>query len=276
MEDYIWLFVVIGLFTAGGVISWIIETISNSKKYIKLKSELDSLGKDKEEHLLRVKTEEERLDKKTRQLTEAFESAKNDLEKIAGQKSMGFPWLAEAYAEYFSLRDLRRAEYLEKKKHPALTAAETVKEIRNEKRELVKENKVVTYKLTYYQKLFPWLIDLIAEDETEEIPVQMEDGVTRNENKEDRVKEFLTPEEYKQLPSVERNQRALDRYLANRNKSKWALGRDYEMYVGYLYQQKGYSIEYKGIIDGYADLGRDIIAIKDNEVCIIQCKYYTT
>jgi len=97
------------------------------------------------------------------------------------------------------------------------------------------------------------------------------DDDTSDDDNEDRVKNFLTPEEYKQLPSVERNQKALDRYLENRNKSKWAIGRDYEMYVGYRYEQKGYSIEYKGIIDGFDDLGRDIIAKKDNEVCII-CK----
>ena len=30
----------------------------------------------------------------------------------------------------------------------------------------------------------------------------------------------------------------------------------------------------KGIIDGFDDLGRDIIATKDDEVCIIQCKYW--
>jgi len=46
------------------------------------------------------------------------------------------------------------------------------------------------------------------------------------------------------------------------------------MYVGYLYEQQGYSVEYKGIIDGFDDLGRDIIAQKGNEVCIIQCKYW--
>jgi hypothetical protein len=46
------------------------------------------------------------------------------------------------------------------------------------------------------------------------------------------------------------------------------------MYVGYLYEQKGYSIEYRGIIDGFKDLGRDVVAKKDDEVCIIQCKYW--
>ena len=146
---------------------------------------------------------------------------------------MGFPWLAEAYADYFALKDGEIEKYLKHKKHPAYTAAENVKTIKNEKRKLVKENKIISYKINYFEKLFPWLSELIAEDEDEEIPVRIEDEI-EDDNNEDRVKNYLTPEEYKSLPSVERNQMALDRYLRNRYKSKWAIGRDYEMYVGYL------------------------------------------
>jgi len=193
------------------------------------------------------------------------------IEKITAQRSMGFPWLAEAYADYFALRDGKLADYLTHKRHPAYTAAEAVREIKKEKRELIKQNKVTVYKLHYLEKLFPWISELIAESEDEEIPVRVDGDVGEGEN-EDRVKDYLTSEEYRSLPSIERNQKALDRYLKNRNKSKWAIGRDYEMYVGYLFSQKGYSIHYKGIIDGFEDLGRDLIATKGSEVCIIQCK----
>ncbi len=120
--------------------------------------------------------------------------------------------------------------------------------------------------------MFPWLSELIAEDEDEEMPVRIDDNHIEDNDDEDRVKDYLTQEEYRNLPSVERNQMALNRYLKNRKKSKWAIGRDYEMYVGYLFEKKGYFIEYTGIIDGFEDLGRDVIAIKNNEVCIIQCK----
>ena len=296
MEDNIGIFIIIGILMFWGVasfISWVKETISDSKKYIELKPKLDSLDwqkeeferkrqeihekmqeecrKNKEEHILMVNKDEEKLVLRAQKIAETTDSAKKDLEKIAKQKSMGFPWLAKAYADYFSLRDLRRKNYLENKKHPALTAAETVRKIKDEKRELVKKNKIISYKINYFEKLFPWLSELIAENEDEEIPVRIDDEL-KNEDNKDSVKDFLTQEEYRSLPSAERNQIALDRYLKNRNKSKWIIGRDYEMYVGYLYKQKGYSIEYTGIIDGFEDLGRDVIAKKDNEVCIIQCK----
>jgi len=271
MEDYIWIFV-IGIFVFGGVFSWILQTISNSKKYLELKPKLDNLENLNKEHELKVKKDREEWKLKAKKWNERILKDKEEVQKIARQKSMGFPWLAEAYADYFALKDGELEKYLTHKKHPAYTAAANVKIIKNEKRELVKANKIISYKINYFEKLFPWLSELIAEDENEEIPVRIDNDDSENDNDEDKVKDYLTPEEYKSLPSVERNQMALDRYLKNRNKSKWAIGRDYEMYVGYSYEQKGYSIEYKGIIDGFEDLGRDIIAKKNNEICIIQCK----
>ena len=273
MEDYLWILIIVSIFVLWGIVSWIIETLSNSKKYIGLKPKLDDLENSIKEHESKIKKDKEELALKAKLWNEKVQKDKEEIQKIANQKSMGFPWLAEAYADYFALSDGKLEKYLKYKKHPAYTAAENVKIIKNEKRELVKENKIVRYKINYFEKLFPWLSELIAEDEDEYIPVRI-DGNIADDHDEDRVKNYLTPEEYKSLPSIERNQMALDRYLRNRNKSKWAIGRDYEMYVGYLYEQKGYSIEYKGIIDGFDDLGRDVIAIKDDGVCIIQCKHW--
>ncbi len=247
--------IIVGLFILFGVISWIRDAFADAKLYRTLKPQLDALNSEKEKFAKEKKDTYEHI------------------EKITKQRSMGFPWLAEAYADYFALRDGKLADYLTHKSHPAYTAAEAVREIKREKRELVKQNKVIVYKLHYLEKLFPWISELIAENEDEEIPVRVDGDAEEGEN-EDRVKDYLTPEEYRSLPSVERNQKALDRYLKNRNKSKWAIGRDYEMYVGHLFSQKGYGIHYKGIIDGFEDLGRDLIATKGGEVCIIQCKHW--
>lgn len=271
MEDYLWIFIIIGIAVIWGIISWIIATISNSKKYLELKPKLDTLENSIKEHKSKVEKDTDELNQRIKKWDEKVINDKQEIKKIAKQKSMGFPWLAEAYADYFALKDGEIEKYLKHKKHPAYTAAENVKIIKSEKRELVKKSRIISYKINYFEKLFPWLSELIAEDEDEEILVRIDDDIS-DDNTEDRVKNYLTQEEYKSLPSVERNQMALDRYLRNRYKSKWAIGRDYEMYVGYLYEQKGYSIEYKGIIDGFEDLGRDVIAKKSDEVCIVQCK----
>ena len=270
------LIVIISIILFWSIFVWINRIFSNSKKYLELKPKLDNLEKSIKEHESKVEKVREGWKLKVEQYNEKTQKDKEEILKIAKQKSMGFPWLAEAYADYFALKDGELEKYLKDKKYPAYTASANVKIIKNEKRELTKTNKIITYKLNYFEKLFPWLLELIAENEDEEIPVRIDDDGTIDnvDNNEDRVKNFLTSEEYKSLPSVEKNQKALDRYLENRNKSKWAIGRDYEMYVGYLYEQKGYSIEYKGIVDGFDDLGRDIIATKDDEVCIIQCKYW--
>ncbi len=84
----------------------------------------------------------------------------------------------------------------------------------------------------------------------------------------------MSKEEYDKLNTTQRNQLALDRYVSNR-KSKWQVGRDYEMYVGYKYSLKNYNIEYSGIIKKLEDMGRDLIATKDEEILIIQCKNWS-
>ena len=273
MEIVTFILIIISIAVIWIVVTRIKETLSNSQKYIELKPRLDDLDNSTRAHEANVELWNKQVKANAELWNKQVEKDKDEILKIARQKSMGFPWLAEAYAEYFSLKDLQKEDYLKHKKHPAFTAAETVREIKNEKKLLVLQNKIIQYKINYFEKIFPWLSELIAEDENEEIPVRI-DFTNQDEDGEDSIKIWLTQEEYGTLPSVEKNQKALDRYLESRNKSKWAIGRDYEMYIGYLYENKGYAVEYKGIIDGFDDLGRDVIAKNDKETCIIQCKYW--
>ena len=54
------------------------------------------------------------------------------------------------------------------------------------------------------------------------------------------------------------------------------LGKFYERYVGYNYYEKGYkNIEYFGIKKKMEDEGIDLICKKQNEVLLIQCKYWS-
>ncbi|MDD2276905.1 MAG: hypothetical protein PHP56_10270 [Smithellaceae bacterium] len=303
MEAFAFILIIISIIILYLVISWINEILANSKKYIELKPKLDKFEQSVKNHASKVKDDNDKFaekvnlwnkqvehdkeeiqklanqkmkehESKVKLWHEQIEKDKEAIQKLANQKSMGFPWLADAYAEYFALVDIKKEAYLIRKNHPAYTAAETVREIKNEKKLLVRQNKIIEYKINYFEKIFPWLTDLIATDENEEIPVKIDTANPVDEDDEDRVKNWLTQEEYRSLPSVERNQKALDRYVESRNKSKWHIGRDYEMYIGYLYEQQGYSVEYKGIIDGFDDLGRDIIAKREGQTCIIQCKHW--
>ena len=193
------------------------------------------------------------------------------LEKLASEKIKGFPWLGEAWADYIDLLDKKKQVYLYNKKNPGKKSAEVVSEIKKEKRVLVTENKILNYTLKYYEYLFPWLADF-REDGVEELLISVHE---RDDGQNgDRAIDWLSQAEYEQLPNAEKYQRALDRYKNSRSKP-WQIGRDYERYIGYLYEQKGYSVYYQGIIEGFNDMGRDLICKKTNETLVVQCKCWS-
>lgn len=99
-------------------------------------------------------------------------------------------------------------------------------------------------------------------------------GIEPETDKEDPARHWLTAAEYDKLPTAEKYQLALDRYW-KRKKSKWEIGRDYERYIGYKYETQGLQVYYQGIIEGLVDLGRDLIATRDNCAEIVQCKYWS-
>ena len=53
------------------------------------------------------------------------------------------------------------------------------------------------------------------------------------------------------------------------------VGRLYERYIGYLYEKDGWHVTFKGIFDGFDDLGRDLVCIKDDEHHIVQAKCWS-
>lgn len=195
------------------------------------------------------------------------------ISRIVEEKTKGFPWLADAIAQYYEYRDLKIAEFLEQKLRPAISSAERVREIASEKRVLQKQFRITRNLIKYYEALFPWLPDFVGED-LDELIEQVTSKEEREDTKEDPARFYLTKAEYQKLSTTERNQRALDRYWA-RKKSSWQIGRDYERYIGYIYEHEGYAVYYQGIVEGLADLGRDLIAKKGKEIEVIQCKYWS-
>jgi len=209
---------------------------------------------------------------KTERNLEEIKSVESAIDQIIKEKTLGFPWLADAISQYFEFRDLKIAEFLQNKLRPAISSAERVKELAREKREFHKKFIITRNLLKYYEALFPWLSDFVGED-IDELLVQTFQQASSDESEIDPVRSYLTQGEYEKLSITERNQKALDRFWSKK-KSPWQIGRDYERYIGYLYEQKEYSVYYQGIEKGLEDLGRDLICKKNNNIEIVQCKYW--
>ena len=185
------------------------------------------------------------------------------------QKCDSYPRLAGMIADFLTLHYEKSANFLENKKRPAYMEAWRIRDLRRETRGIIKEKKELEYKLAYIEKLFPNVTDIFDPGFNEEADFELE-----TEENTDRVRLLLTDEEYAALSTVEKNQLALDRYVENR-KSKWQIGRDYEMYVGYTMEKLGYKVRYNGIIESFEDMGRDLIATNSDSTYIIQCKNWS-
>ena len=98
MEGWLIFICVIG---AIWFIVWLNNRLSNlreqAKKYVELKPKLDNL--DKERRVLESK--ENKLESKEANLRKHEE----DIGNLVKEKTEGFPWLAQAYADYLHLQD---------------------------------------------------------------------------------------------------------------------------------------------------------------------------
>lgn len=186
------------------------------------------------------------------------------------ERTKGFPTLF-SYIEYFDqLVDDGSVKYLQNKSHPALSSAEIVRLETKRRRIAEKEKKITDQIISYYELLEPSLVEYKNEEfgDIDEMLKEWSD-----DEKSDPVTFLVSKDEYRKLPTIERNQLALERYW-KRPHSKWHIGIMYERYIGYLYEQKGYNVIYQGAKEGKADLGRDLIAYKGDEYIVIQCKYW--
>lgn len=264
-----WLLIVIA-----GVIIWVIYYLWSESQKAK---ELANQKLDKLQHEVNQVIEyREDLNRKLTQIEQGnkqLQKYENDLNELVRQRSKGFPLLGEVYAEYIDVQGKKSSAWLRNKKRPAVKAADEVREVTKEKRELIKQLKILEFKLKNYELIAPFLIET-ADEITEEDDAWLLRDYT-NEELEDETIKFLTKEEYRKLPTAEKNQLALDRYWSRGKKSLWAIGKMYEHYIGYLYEEQGWDVEYFGIAQRYEDFGRDLIAIKANKVHIVQCKNWS-
>lgn len=152
----------------------------------------------------------------------------------------------------------------------------SIRELRAEAKLQIQEARIAYYQLEYLKQIFPGIEDVleIPCDELREIQrIHVSDEEILSYN--DGTKDYLSKEEWDTLSPRERNQLALDRYIASKKKSKWQIGRDYELFVGYTYEKKGYYVDYFGSYQKLEDLGRDLIVQKGIDTAIVQCKYWS-
>ena len=145
------------------------------------------------------------------------------------------------------------------------TASAIKKKFNEKARQWRLESRLYKYQTLFYESLFPDLKEYSAQE--------------GNPEKQDisHSSDWLPEVEYQKLSyeqKQERAQRALDRYVAG-PKSKWEVGRDYELYVGHLFRQKGWQVIQYGIAAKLEDLGRDLICRKDGFTLIVQCKFWS-
>lgn len=184
---------------------------------------------------------------------------------VAGRK-----WLAGAVADVWIERESIREFVLRNKPHAGVASADVLKESRAEKRGLAVENRWLRMQIASYEEYFPELLDyreLILAEAVDFTGGESIDDI-------DPVRLFVSDEEYNAMSVTERNQRALDRYK-QRHKSDWEIGRQYERQIGWEHEAAGWRVSYEGALKGLADFGRDLLARRDGECRVIQCKNWS-
>ena len=222
---------------------------------------------------------ERKLNEREKQLNER-EKQLNEREKQFNEKQDFFDesrkkvlsssvWLAKTYADLDAQKARWAEERLAYKNHPAFAAAAKVKEFGQLRHQAVLSAKTAQYQLDYFLTLFPQL-----EDYLELRPEEAAELIIDTPEPEDECVlscGWLSSEEYATLSDAEKWQLALDRYN-KRQKSKWQIGIEYERYIGYLLEQRGYTVHYNGATEGIEDMGRDLIAENSTNYLIVQCK----
>ena len=211
----------------------------------------------------------EHVAKQTAELKEQQDTLTRLIAALDSGYLKGRQWLADYIAEAFRAADEAAALGLEYKTHPAQKAADEVRRIAAEKKALPSRLKYLEYAIKTYHEYYP-VLEQYSDDvlnETASLVLDDEDPDT------DRVSRYISKEEYERLKPAERNQRALDNWKA-RNKSNVEIGRMYERYLGYLYEQDGWAVTFFGAIAGMEDMGRDLLCVKGSAVHVVQAKYW--
>ena len=199
----------------------------------------------------------EKMNKAQAQMRKATQELKTarEIKSFIDSKVFTYPYLAELISYYKTARlDV------------TVRSSVTKREMNSKIKQAEKENALLRNKIAIYEYMFPNLQDL-KDVEPEKI-VAMTDDIKNNRL----TYQWLSPEEYSALTSIEKQNLFLKNYFTKRSKNAWEVGIKYERYIGYLCEKEGYKIQYTGATLRLNDMGRDLIVSKGNRVYIIQCK----
>lgn len=209
-------------------------------------------------------------------LTSELDNRNTHFENILKDKSESFPYLAGLMADFLTYDFEVLAKKLDwgadQKREKKV---KDIRLIRKEAKERIMIAKEAEYQLEYLKQIYPEIEEIVdcSYDDIKDMS-----SIEEFKENYDYTASYLSKKEYDELDSKERNQLALDRYINSRRKSKWQIGRDYELSVGYnLYQKTSnkYSVRYFGNEKRLEDLGRDLIVESHNVIKIVQCKYWS-
>lgn len=246
-----------------------------------LEMERDGLRSEVQQEKWKLASEERELKKKVREALRTADIRQKEakwyaqsIKKAFAERASGFSSLHESISELDALVDEGLAVYLENKKRPALSAAETVREQTKLRRKAEVEAKTARSIIEYYERSFPDLAEIRQNELEDDSEDEVVDVAYTEQERQDPATQLLARSEYLKLTPSERNQLALDRYWKRRHSNKH-VGKMYERYIGYIYECQGYAVSYYGIDKELDDLGRDLVCVKDKKAVIVQCKNWS-
>lgn len=199
------------------------------------------------------------------------EEREKSLKQIFSSNLEALPYLAGIMADYMTYDIHLIAEgfsYGYPKRD--INRSIKIKGIRDEAKERIAESRLAYYQLEYLKQLFPDIEEYLSVKFSE-----LPQTTTHAFTDEDPTRSYVSKIEWDTLSESQRNQLALDRYIQSHKKSNWQIGRDYELYVGYVYSKNGYNVNFFGSYQKLEDMGRDLIIKRNGKTAIVQCKYWS-
>lgn len=186
-------------------------------------------------------------------------------------ESVTIQWIASQFSEFVDAVTEETARWLESKRAPAVQSAAVIREEGAKRRDAERRARTFRLRCEYYEKMFPFLQDAVDDERDSLVEEGYWDGPDSWEKQEDESARWLKRDEYLKMTPAQRAQLALERWTKSR-KTAWEAGVEYEDYIGFRYEEKGWKVKYTGMADGRADLGRDLICRKGHTTHIVQCK----